>query len=71
MAFTLTLSFRRGREKEKTGNEGAVMRDSLFWGEQTFLALKVPRQCPLVLLVEKAKLWEINLTLMLMLEEPA
>jgi hypothetical protein len=32
MAFTITLSLRRGSEREKTGNEGGVMRDSLFLG---------------------------------------
>jgi hypothetical protein len=50
---------------EKEGGEGAL-RCSTFivGGNKTFTALKVPRRCPLVLLVKvaenKVKRWEVK-----------
>jgi hypothetical protein len=45
----------RAREREREEKVGGVVRDTTVWGEggiETKLAvLKVPRQCPLVLLV--------------------
>jgi hypothetical protein len=46
---------RRGRERENKENVGWVVKDTTFnrrGKEAKFAAMKVPRQCPLVLLVK-------------------
>jgi hypothetical protein len=40
---------------------GEIVRDTVFWGQETtFPVLKVPRQCPLVLLVQVMHMMGIN-----------
>jgi hypothetical protein len=56
-AFHLILE----RERERERGSGKVVRDTTFGRQETITPiLKVPRQCPLVLLVEVMRLIGIN-----------
>jgi hypothetical protein len=60
----------REREREREERNGEVVRDTRFWGgvrkkETIFPVLKVPRQCPLVLLVEGAHMVGIRFFIIL------
>jgi hypothetical protein len=51
-----------GRDREEEAG-GGVVRDTTVWGvriETKFAVLKVPRQCPLVLLVWVRLFWRIR-----------